>query len=70
MNPATASRLMTALRELSKLYPEMRFGQLVSNVAYWAKGPTAEAVWEVDDEELLRAAEQHLQSKLAATKST
>ena len=66
MTPSTAYRIAVALEELSKLYPHWRFGQLVANVATWAKGPAGEAVWDVDDEEFLRAAEQHLQSKSAA----
>jgi hypothetical protein len=28
----------------------------------WAKGPTNEAIWDVDDEEFLRAAEDHVRS--------
>ena len=69
MKPATFARLSAALDELSRRYPDMRFGQLVTNVAYWAKGPTASAAWDVDDDELLRAAEEHLQAKSAGTKA-
>ena len=60
MTPSTAFRIAVALEELSKMYPQWRFGQLVANVATWAKGPNAEAVWDVEDEAFLKAAEEHL----------
>ena len=63
MSPSNAQRLVAALEELRKMYPDWRFGQLVANVAYWAKGPTNEAVWDVEDEEFIKAAEDHIQSK-------
>ena len=65
MIASTQSRLTVALQELQKLYPDWRFGQLIANVSAWAKGPDAEAVWDVTDEELLRAAEEHLQRHAA-----
>jgi hypothetical protein len=54
----TASRqeLMEALRELSELFPDWRFGQLVANVATAARGPEVESIWDSDDDELLAAA--------------
>ena len=65
MIASTQSRLSAALQQLQKLYPEWRFGQLIANVSAWAKGPNAEAVWDVTDEELLRAAEDHLRRHAA-----
>jgi hypothetical protein len=59
---STLKRISAALEGLHKLYPRWRFGQLVANVATWAKGPDAQAVWDVEDESFLRAAEEHLQS--------
>jgi hypothetical protein len=38
----------------------VRFGQLLANLSYLAKGPTNEAIWEMEDEELLVVAQQHL----------
>jgi hypothetical protein len=66
MIPSTAYRIAVALEELSKMYPQWRFGQLVANVATWAKGPTDTALWDVDDEEFLKAAEEHINSRTAA----
>jgi hypothetical protein len=63
MNGSTSTRLATALQELQLIYPDWRFGQLIANVAMWAKGPAAEAVWDVTDEELLHAAEEHLSKR-------
>ena len=34
----------------------------IANVATWTKGPDAQAVWDVDDESFLKAAEEHLRS--------
>jgi hypothetical protein len=45
---------------LSELTPDVRFGQLVANLSYLAVGPTAEAVWDMEDEQLLEAIRQHM----------
>ncbi len=63
MTPSTAYRIAVALEELSKLYPQWRFGQLVANVSTWAKGPVESAIWDVDDEAFLHAAEEHLRAR-------
>lgn len=56
-------QLLRLLAEMSALYPEWRFGQLVANVAMWARQPTEPqdtSVWEVEDEEMIAAIERHL----------
>jgi hypothetical protein len=53
--------LIQLLIKLSEIRPNMRFGQLVVNIAQWAKGPTIDATWEVTDEEMIVAARAHLQ---------
>lgn len=60
---AKRADLLEALEELGKRHPEMRFGQLVANAAYWAKGPERSAVWEVEDEELIEAIRRHLSAE-------
>jgi hypothetical protein len=40
----------------------VRFGQLLANLSYLAKGPTNEAIWDMEDDELLVAAKQHLET--------
>ena len=52
--------LLEALGELSEQFPEVRLGQLVNNLATLAKGPQVEAIWDVEDKELLEAAKQQL----------
>ena len=63
MDPTVSQRIAESLAELRKLYPDWRFGQMVANVAGWAKGPNAEAVWDVEDEEFLSALEAHLHAR-------
>ena len=48
------------LAELSTVCPEMRFGQLVANLSTLAKGLSADALWDTEDEELLAAARKQL----------
>ncbi len=52
--------ILSALSELSESCPEVRLGQLIANLSYLAKGPTKEAIWDLEDEELLAAARKHL----------
>ncbi len=52
--------LLSVLLELSEHSPSVRFGQLIANLSYLALGPTNEAIWDVDDSELLAAARKHL----------
>ena len=48
--------LLQAIAELSELFPDWRFGQLVANVATAARGPQIESIWDSEDDELLAAA--------------
>ena len=48
------------LSELSEEYSATRLGQLVTNLATLAKGPTVEAIWDAEDEALLEAAQRQL----------
>jgi hypothetical protein len=52
--------LLSNLMELSELVPEVRFGQLVTNLSYLARGALIEATWDVEDDELLPAAKKQL----------
>jgi hypothetical protein len=54
--------ILSVLADLSVYCPEVRFGQLLANLSYLAKGPTNEAIWDMEDEELLVAAKQHLEA--------
>lgn len=63
MNDAVREEILDLMRQLGDEYPSFRFGQLVATVAFLAKGPTASAVSEVDDEEFLGAARQNLDQR-------
>ena len=52
--------LLNVLAELSEHSSSVRFGQLIANLSYLAKGPTNEAIWDAEDAELLAAAQRHL----------
>ncbi|MFM9964839.1 MAG: hypothetical protein ACKV2Q_26840 [Planctomycetaceae bacterium] len=56
MNASQRTRLLKRIDELSRRYPDWRLGQLVCNVAGWADADT----WDAEDEQLLAAAEAHL----------
>jgi hypothetical protein len=62
MNPRR-SELFDALLELRRRYPEWRMGQLISNVAGWAD----QNLWDVEDEQLLAAVEEHLRTVTETT---
>jgi hypothetical protein len=40
-------------------------GQLIANLATLARGPTVEAIWDTEDEELLQAARHQLETFLS-----
>lgn len=61
----TRQEILDALQEMSRYYPDMRFGQMVSNIAFWAIGPKPESVWDVEDEQFLEALVKHLKEKRA-----
>jgi hypothetical protein len=61
MTNAIRGELFQALEELSETCPEYRFGQMIANLAFLASGPAGEAVWNVEDEDLLAAARKHLE---------
>jgi hypothetical protein len=60
MIPAKRQEILELLGRLSELTPDVRFGQLIANLSYLAVGPTAEAVWDMEDDQLLSAIRQHI----------
>lgn len=60
MTAPVRQELLAILAELSSACPEMRFGQLIANLSTLAKSPTAEGLWEAEDDELLTAARKQL----------
>jgi hypothetical protein len=61
--------LLRLLAELSAEVPNVRFGQLIANLSYLGRGLSAESVWKVEDDELLRAAREHLEQGRARNKT-
>ena len=63
MTTQVRQNILQLLAELSDCCPEVRFGQLIANLSYLAEGPSNEAIWDVEDEELLDAARKHLEER-------
>jgi hypothetical protein len=57
----TREQVLRVLAELSEVAPEIRLGQLIVNLSYLAKGLSSEAIWDMEDAELLAAAQKHLE---------
>jgi hypothetical protein len=55
--------LIDVLQEISDVSPDVRFGQMIVNFSYFARGPLHSAIWDVEDEELLEAAKDYLAHK-------
>jgi hypothetical protein len=53
--------ILLALSELVEQTPDVRFGQLIANLSVIARGPTPEAVWDMEDAELLEAVKSHIE---------
>ena len=60
MISAQREEILRLLERLSELTPDVRFGQLIANLSYLALGPTNEAVWDMEDEQLLAALRKHI----------
>jgi hypothetical protein len=63
MNNPVRQDVLNALAELSAAFPEWRFGQMIANLAVVARGATGEAIWDVEDEELLSAIHRQLDKR-------
>jgi hypothetical protein len=61
MISAERDDIFQVLRELSALCPDVRLGQLIVNLSYLARGMAHESIWDMEDEELLRAAQKQLE---------
>jgi hypothetical protein len=56
----TRQEILRLLDRVSELAPDMRFGQLIANLAFLAVGPWDQTLWNLEDEQLLVALQQHL----------
>lgn len=55
MNSSQRHEILRLLARLSELAPDVRFGQLIANLSYRAIAPTNEAIWDMEDDQLLLA---------------
>ncbi len=55
------SEILQVLAELSETALEVRLGQLMANLSYLARGLSSEAIWNMEDEEPLAVAREHLE---------
>ncbi len=62
MNTAIQEQILEVMADILKEQPDMRFGQLVSSLALFAKGPITSASWDVEDADFLAAAKRHLEN--------
>ncbi len=69
MTTQVRQEILHVLEDLSNCCPEVRFGQLVADLSYLAKGPTNAAIWDMEDGELLAAARRHLAEHLSRRSS-
>ena len=58
MSATTSEALLEAIARLRQIFPEWRFGQLVANLTMAAGCSQAEALWDVEDDQLLAAAQR------------
>lgn len=65
----TRRNVLRELERLSELAPDLRFGQMIANLAFLAAGPWNETLWDLDDKQLLAAIRQQL-TELAAREAT
>jgi hypothetical protein len=54
----TRQEILTRLARLSELAPDMRFGQLIANLAFMAAGPWDQTLWDLEDDLLVTAIRQ------------
>ncbi len=54
----TRQEILDRLARLSELAPDMRFGQLIANLAFMAAGPWDQTLWDLEDETLIGAIRQ------------
>ena len=55
MTERDRSELLGRIADLSRACPEMRIGQLIASLSVVARGTDSNAIWEMEDEELLAA---------------
>lgn len=52
--------ILDKLERLSKLAPDLRFGQMIANLANLSAGPFDQTLWDLEDEQLILGVDQFL----------
>jgi hypothetical protein len=60
MIQSTQQHLLEVLAQLCEKSQDVRFGQLIAHLGFLAEDRGSPKLWEVDDDDLLAAMEQHL----------
>ena len=60
MTTSLRQDILRKLERISDLAPDLRFGQLVANVANLSAGPWDETLWDLEDEQLMAGIDQLL----------
>jgi uncharacterized protein YihD (DUF1040 family) len=55
-DPNRIGDVLQAVEKIWQRYPDMRLGQLISNLADWAE----ESVWDIEEDALVAEIERHL----------
>lgn len=62
MTTSDRDDVFQVLKELCEHCPDVRFGQLIVNLSYLARGMAHESIWDMEDDELIAAATKQLES--------
>ena len=68
MIPDDRHELLRLIEEMSEGYPEFRLGQLIANLVFLARGDEEGALWNVEDEELMAAAQEQIRNSERRTR--
>jgi hypothetical protein len=60
MTTSLRQDILRKLERISDLAPNLRFGQLVANLANLSAGPWDETLWDLEDEQLMAGIDQLL----------
>jgi hypothetical protein len=52
-------QILSELHRVCELSPDIRFGQIIANLAFLAEDAGRESMWDIDDESLLQVIQSH-----------
>ncbi len=56
----TKKEILQKLGAICALTPDVRFGQMIANLAFLAEDTSEQTLWDIEDEDLLRVMERHV----------